>query len=64
MSLAGGSLFGPYEIISLIGKGGMGEVFRAHDTQLCCPVAGIGLSERMPLAAWQPRTRSMPIFGA
>ena len=44
MSLAGGSLFGPYEIISLIGKG---EVFRARDTQLCRPVAGIGLSEGM-----------------
>ena len=47
MSLAGGSLCGPYEIISLIGKGGMGEVFSARDTQLCRPVAGIGLSEGM-----------------
>src|ERR1041384_710825 len=31
MPLKAGDKLGPYEIISLIGKGGMGEVFRAHD---------------------------------
>jgi Tol biopolymer transport system component/tRNA A-37 threonylcarbamoyl transferase component Bud32 len=31
MPLAAGAKLGPYEIISLIGKGGMGEVYRARD---------------------------------
>ena len=31
MSLTAGDKLGPYEIISLIGKGGMGEVYSAHD---------------------------------
>src|ERR1700684_4247207 len=31
MPLTVGDKLGPYEIISLIGKGGMGEVYRAHD---------------------------------
>ena len=34
MSLAAGSKLGPYEIIVLIGKGGMGEVYKAHDSRL------------------------------
>src|SRR5271155_5902011 len=31
MPLSAGDKLGPYEIISLIGKGGMGEVYSAHD---------------------------------
>src|SRR6202521_4180956 len=31
MPLASGTRLGPYEILAPIGKGGMGEVFRAHD---------------------------------
>src|SRR5215471_14019933 len=39
MSLATASKLGPYEIISLIGAGGMGEVYRARDQRLGRDVA-------------------------
>ena len=39
MALTAGTRLGPYEIVALIGSGGMGEVYRAHDTKLNRDVA-------------------------
>ncbi len=39
MPLSAGDKLGPYEILSLIGAGGMGEVYRTHDPRLGRDVA-------------------------
>ena len=39
MALSAGTRLGPYEIVSAIGAGGMGEVYRAKDTRLDRTVA-------------------------
>src|SRR6202011_5478435 len=39
MPLSAGEKLGPYEIVGLIGKGGMGEVYRARDPRLGRDVA-------------------------
>ena len=39
MPLSAGSRLGSYEILALIGAGGMGEVYRATDTRLAREVA-------------------------
>ena len=53
MQLEPGTKFGPYEVISSAGAGGMGEVYRAKDTRLDREVAlkilplGLGLNENL-----------------
>src|SRR5450755_812333 len=39
MPLTAGDKLGPYEILAPIGKGGMGEVYRAHDSRVGRDVA-------------------------
>src|SRR4029450_6710436 len=39
MSVAPGTRIGPYEVISMLGAGGMGEVYRARDSRLDRSVA-------------------------
>src|SRR6267154_2803172 len=45
MPLSAGDKLGPYEILSPIGAGGMGQVYKAHDSRLRRNVAIKVLSE-------------------
>ena len=55
MPLSAGTRLGPYEIIALIGAGGMGEVYRARDTRLgrvvAIKICAEQFSERFELEA-------------
>src|SRR6202158_2645399 len=51
MNLSPGTKLGPYEIVSLLGAGGMGEVYRARDSRLRRDVAIKVLPQALSLDA-------------
>ena len=55
LALAPSTRFGPYEVLSLIGRGGMGEVYRARDTRLDRTVAIKIVSEQLSNSAFCER---------
>src|SRR2546427_11709219 len=63
MSLTSGTQLGSHEITALLGKGGMGEVYRARDTTfLLTPSADSGWASPWPIMLapmWHHRARKL-----
>ena len=55
MSFSAGTRIGSYEILSLLGEGGMGTVYRARDTRLNRTVAIKFLSDELADSAARRR---------
>jgi hypothetical protein len=69
MSLSAGDTIGPYAIVDAIGAGGMGEVYRAHDTKLgrevalkVVPEAFATDAERMGRLRREAKVLAMPLL--
>ncbi len=62
MALAAGARLGPYEVVSLLGSGGMGEVYRARDARLgrdvAIKVVAGGLVDADRLARFEQEARA------
>ena len=66
MSLPPGARLGPYEVLASIGKGGMGEVYRARDARLNRDVALKILPAHSPLIRtdWRDFEREAQVLAA
>jgi serine/threonine protein kinase len=66
MPLSSATRLGPYEILSQIGSGGMGEVYKALDTRLgrevAIKVVGEDFSRRFELEARTVASLNHPAF--
>ena len=64
LALASGTRLGPYQIVSALGAGGMGEVYRARDTKLARDVAikvlpAVFVSDPERVARFQREARTL-----